>query len=511
VLFSKRVRIFIFAALAVVATLAVIVGIFLYRFQPIVLSFVRSALQERYNSQVELGDLRVSLFPTVRATGKDLVLHFQGHRDLPPLVRVKQFTIDAGVRGFFQTPKRITRVRLEGLEIHVPPKDVRRSSGPKKPRKFPFVLEELVADGARLEMTPKDPAKDPLVFEIHELTMNSVGIGTAMKFHAKLENPKPPGLIHSDGEFGPWDEQEPSDTHLAGKYTFRNADLGVFHGIAGTLSSDGDYKGELDTIEVHGTTETPNFSLSTADRPMPLHTEFQATVDGTNGNTVLHPVKARLGNSNFEVSGSIERGALEKHKTISLETKGHDAHIEDFLRLSVKSASPPMKGGLAFESKVVIPPGSTPVVTRLQLDGRFGLNGIRFISEDVQGKIASLSHHAQGDPKADDPNVTADFRGRFHLRDGQLALPDLEFQVPGADVKLAGKYALQSGELDFEGTARLHATISEMTTGVKRVLLKPLDPLFRHDGAGAVLPIRIGGTRGQPSFKLDIGKALHLP
>jgi hypothetical protein len=43
---------------------------------------------------------------------------------------------------------------------------------------------------------------------------------------------------------------------------------------------------------------------------------------------------------------------------------------------------------------------------------------------------------------------------------------------------------------------------------VKRIFLKPIDPLFRRDGAGAVLPIKIGGTRGDPSFKLDIGRVL---
>jgi hypothetical protein len=47
-----------------------------------------------------------------------------------------------------------------------------------------------------------------------------------------------------------------------------------------------------------------------------------------------------------------------------------------------------------------------------------------------------------------------------------------------------------------------------MTTGIKHVLLKPVDPLFRRDGSGTVLPIRIGGTRGTPSFKLELGQAL---
>jgi hypothetical protein len=43
---------------------------------------------------------------------------------------------------------------------------------------------------------------------------------------------------------------------------------------------------------------------------------------------------------------------------------------------------------------------------------------------------------------------------------------------------------------------------------LKHVLLKPVDPLFKRDGAGTVLPIRISGTRGSPSFKLDIGRVI---
>jgi hypothetical protein len=80
--------------------------------------------------------------------------------------------------------------------------------------------------------------------------------------------------------------------------------------------------------------------------------------------------------------------------------------------------------------------------------------------------------------------------------------------VPGAHVSLDGQYDLPSGRIDFTGTAKLDATISQMTTGWKHVLLKPVDPLFKRDGVGTVLPIRISGTRGSPSFQLDIGRVL---
>ena len=64
--------------------------------------------------------------------------------------------------------------------------------------------------------------------------------------------PKPPGQIHSVGSFGPWSADEPGDTPLAGDYTFDNADLGVFNGIAGILKSKGAFQGTLDTVNAHG-------------------------------------------------------------------------------------------------------------------------------------------------------------------------------------------------------------------------------------------------------------------
>jgi hypothetical protein len=91
---------------------------------------------------------------------------------------------------------------------------------------------------------------------------------------------------------------------------------------------------------------------------------------------------------------------------------------------------------------------------------------------------------------------------------GAITLPRLAFVIPGAQITLRGSYHVASGEIDMQGDAKLQATISQMTTGVKRIFLKPVDPLFRRDGAGAVLPIKIGGTRGDPSFKLDIGRVL---
>jgi hypothetical protein len=67
---------------------------------------------------------------------------------------------------------------------------------------------------------------------------------------------------------------------------------------------------------------------------------------------------------------------------------------------------------------------------------------------------------------------------------------------------------LLSQALDFHGTLHLQAKVSQTTTGIKSLLLKPIDPLFEREGAGTVLPIKITGTRGEPSFQIEIGKVL---
>ncbi len=505
---SRRTRIILWIALSILLVLSATVTILIVRFEPVARQYVLSALKERYKSDVELGNLQISLFPLVRATGDNLVLRVPGRKDLPPLIEIRRFVLEARFIGFFRYPKRIRQLKLEGLQIHIPPKSERSQSQGSSTPNIPFILEDITADGTTLQTLSSDPSKAPLTFQIRQLHLRTVGKNVPMNFQTVLENAKPSGLIHSTGRFGPWNQDDPGRTPLSGNYTFRDADLSVFKGINGILASDGTYRGELDRIEVNGITDTPDFSLDIADHPLRLRTSFAATVDGTNGNTELHPVRALLGDSAFEVSGSIARNAPGTHKEIDLKASAGKTGLDDFLRLAVKSSAPPMTGTIAFNSTVKIPPGDKPVVDRLQLDGHFTLSRIRFTSMDVQQKIASLSHHAKGEPKETGHDVTADFAGNFRLRNGSLALPQLAFQVPGADVNLHGRYALRSGELDFHGTAKLDAKISDMTTGFKSILLKAVDPLFARDGAGTVLPITIGGTRGSPSFHLDIGRVL---
>lgn len=514
----KILRALLWTVCVCVALGAALVMLLALRFQPAARQYFVTALAQRFNSEVDLGSLNISFFPEVRVTGDHLSLRLNARHDILPIIELERFELEADPVSFFRTPKRIRRVRLTGLKMHLPPRPVQPNAKTESlgtpstanalaPVVAPsFVLDEIDADGTLLEILPRDPKKKTLVFDLRSVTLRDLGPGQPMSFRVELNNPMPPGIVTTVGNFGPWNAARPVDTPVSGSYRFRNADLAVFKGITGILSSDGTYIGPLDRLEVKGTTDVPAFTLSSAGQPVPLRTTFQATVDGANGDTVLHPVHARIGSSEFDVTGSVERGAHEARKTIRLEARTNKSRLEDFLKLSVKGPQPPMTGALRFDTHIGIPPGITPVIERLELDGSFDLSGAKFTSPDVQEKIAALSHRAQGDPKDHSPDVTAEFSGNFHLRDAEMNLPDLKFNVPGAQISLAGTYGLRSSALDFKGTARLDATVSQMTTGIAHTLLRPLDPLFRRNGAGTVIPVIIKGTRGDPTFRFDFGR-----
>ncbi len=101
--------------------------------------------------------------------------------------------------------------------------------------------------------------------------------------------------------------------------------------------------------------------------------------------------------------------------------------------------------------------------------------------------------------------------GNFQLAGGVITLPELIYSVPGATIQLKGTYGVEGGALDFAGSAKLDATVSQMVGGVLGVLLKPADRFFKKDGAGTEVPIHISGTREDPKFGVDFERMRGKP
>ena len=514
---TTRRRVFkpVIIALGVPLLLAVISMICLWRFPPLSREWVVETLEKRYQCEVELKSFSASFFPAVSIAGEGLVLKRRDRANLPPLASIRKFSVSADWLGLLRQPRHFRQVRLEGLVMVIPPRQSQaqaRQSQPqaKKERQVsPFVLDEVFADAAMLSILPANLNKPPHVFEIHKLRMQSAGLGQPMSFQVTLTNPTPVGQIQSSGRFGPWNTDEPSLTPVSGNYTFSHADLSTIRGLGGTLSSHGSYGGVLSQIQVQGETDTPDFDLGISGNKLRLRTQFSAVVDGVDGDTLLQPVSAQLLGSTIVARGGVTQVAGRNGRIILLEVSAKPARLEDLLHLAVKSTTPSIVGAASVQAKFDLHPGEEEIAKRLKLDGSFRVQSGRFTNPEVEAKITSLSRRGQGKPRDEDfQNARFDMQGRFVLANSQVTFSSLSFGIPGATVQLQGTFGLLSQALDFHGTLRLQAKVSQTTTGIKSLLLKPIDPLFEREGAGTVLPIKITGTREEPSFRLEIGKAL---
>jgi len=473
-----------------------------------------ATLADRLDSKVELASFSVDTFPTVTIQGAGLVIRHQGRTDVPPLVTMDTFRIEGGIVGLLRRPRRFQSVTLGGLEINIPPggiepKRPEESPAPAASPRSPFIIDHLRADGAELRLIPRAEGKPPKVFAMRRLEVESLGVAEEMPFRAELTNPTPQGTIHTEGRFGPWQKRAPALTPLTGKYRFADADLSTIKGIGGMLQSTGEFAGKLGKIAVMGETRTPDFRVTISNQPVELTTRFQAVVDGTDGDTYLNDVHATFGRTSLHAQGAVTGKEGVKGRLVKLNVKIEEGRIEDLLRLSVKTERPPMIGDVALHAGFTLPPGEADVADRLELAGNFDVDG-RFTDRSVQEKLTGMSQRARGvatDGQVE--NVISGLGGRFALRNGVMRFSNLTFEVPGATVRLAGTYGLRSEELNFDGTLRMKATLSEAAGGgVKSFFLKAVDPFFRKRNAGAVLPIKVRGTRSDPKFGLDVVKAL---
>jgi hypothetical protein len=504
------------AALGLVVPLALVAAAVPWRSETLRKQIIE-ALSDRFDSDVALSDVTLRAFPRLHAEGGTLLIKQRGRTGVPPLIAIRTFKVDAGLIGVWR--RHVAHVEIVGLDISIPPREdgggpvgALDRIGPSSP-KTGVIIDTLDASDARLIVIPRGKAKAPETWKtwaIHTLTMHRVGIDESMPYQATLTNAVPPGEVQTAGDFGPWDRDDPGGTPLNGTFTFDNADLGVFKGVKGTLSSRGSFGGSLGWIDVNGETDTPNLAVDVGGHPFPLHATYHTIVDGTNGDTRLERIDATLVRSTLAARGAVldappGTGPGRKGRTVELHVDMPKARVEDVMTMAVRAPKPPMVGALKLTTTFLLPPGDADVVDRLKLNGRFDISQARFANYDVQGKIAELSQRAQGKrPDRERAQVASNFQGRFILERGVLTLSDLSFDVPGARVKLAGRYALAPETIDFKGDLLMSAKVSQTVSGFRSLLLKIVDPLFKGPGGGSSIPIVITGTRSDPRFGIDL-------
>ena len=496
-----------------VIVLATIGEVLVHRAAPILKGRVIETLSTRFNSRVEMDGFEVSLVKGLEVSGSGLRIFPEDEvvaaGATEPLIALGHFSFHANWTGLFAKPMHVGTVHVTGMAIHIPPKEMRAQApeGQRHLGQIRIVVDEIVFDDSKLVIGTLKPDKDPLDFEMSHIVMRNVGPDAPWNYDATLVNAIPTGDIHAKGTFGPWNNDSPGDSTVTGHYTFDHADLDTIKGIGGILSSVGEFTGKLNDITVDGTTETPDFSLDTANHAMPLHTKFRAIVDGTSGDTYLQPVDARLGESDFSCKGAVINVKGKGH-IIDLDVTVPNGRIQDFLQLGVKTTPVVMTGRLEMKTKLHIPPGKESVTRKIGLKGGFTLREIHFTNPDVEDKVDMLSLRAQGDPKDAKPgaeDVHSQMVGQFVMDNGNLTFSKLDYTLPGAEVLLTGEYTLDGDRFEFEGKMRTDAKVSQMVASKwKSILLKPVDPFFKKNGAGAEIPVKISGTKSAPKFGLDL-------
>lgn len=497
-------------SLKIAGLLAIVVvagGVALLMMQwPFKRDIIVDALQKKFFSTVELKAFHETYFPP-GCVAEGVSFRRNGDQGVRPIATIEKLSIQGAYWEFLSRPERVRRVTIEGLRMFVSAETERGGDAtqPSGGKQSAVIIDEIVADGAVVEFASDKRGARPLKFEIHELTLRSVADDRPMSFHVALLNPTPPGEIRTDGELGPLQPQNLGQTALSGSYEFQHADLSVFSGIAGTLSSSGKFNGMLEQIAIEGTTDAPDFQVTRSHHAVDLKTQFHGTVNGLDGEVSLPSVQAQFDRTSLVSRVDVAKKEASGGKTISLEAAETQGRIQDWLELLAHADRPALTGTMNFKAQVTVPPGKGGLIERVNLQGDFGIDDASFVRPATQKEIDNLSQVAQGEKENDDPaSVVENLKGHVALSHAVATFPDLSFSVPGAHAHVHGTYGVLTQHIDLHGSLQLESKLSKGEKGMKSVLIKSLEPLLKKKKAGEIVPIKVGGTFSHPSYGLDV-------
>lgn len=488
------------AAIVTAISLAITVALLAVlsaKYWPFAEKEVREDLAEATDSTVSVRTYHPTYFPP-GCTLEGVEFH-HGSRQFK-LITIDKLVVEGSYAGILR--RHVPRVTAAGAHVFIPPfgENIKFHSQHSK-----IVVDQLVANGTAVEFLSAKTQKKPLFFDIHEAVLRGVRWGGPLQYHLKFHNPNPPGEISVDGKFGAWADGHPQDTPLSGTYTFDHADLEVYGGIGGTLSSTGSFDGVFQHVNVSGRTETPDFVVTSGGHRHSLSTHFDAYVDAMHGDTFLNRVEARFGRTIILARGSIAGSRDRKGKATDLHLASRHGRIEDVLGLFITDPRSPMSGDLILSAHAQIPSGNEPFLERVRLDGKFGIDDGSF-KPDTQKDVDALSAGARGQNKEAPETALTDLKGAVGLADGVSHFADLDFGIPGAHARLHGTYNIVNHRIGLHGNMRVDTKISRTSSGFKALMLKLMDPIFRKKKEGEIVPVHILGTYEKPEFGLDIGQ-----
>jgi len=510
-----RRRLIAIVAIVLLATI-VLAGVVASHKWPFTHDAIIQALQEQTGGDVQIGSFQQMYLPKPGCVAENVTFRHSGDKAGQPFLTIQRLKIVGTYHGLLTN--HIALILADGLHVTVAPAPS-SAAGPPGPFNVGrltsgLTIGKVIADGAYIEFAPTPERKQALIFRIPKLVVHDLEDGKPLSFQASLQVPQPPIDLDAEGEFGPWNAGHGGESKANGAYTLKSLDLGTFHDIGGIVTSKGNFDGTLQRITVHGTADTPNFTVSTSGHKIHIAGEFNATVNGLNGDVDVDALRVHYGRTTIVGAGSVESKGGQDGKTATFELASRQARVQDLLWMFISESKPPMTGPIAFRSTATLPPGKAPFLNRVKLVGDFGISNGQYPDPNTQKNIDVLSARARGQAdKVEDTNeklgndsydpgqVLSNIKGHVVLSNAIAHLTDVSFEVPGALAKLSGTYKLTTEQVDLRGYMRLDSELSKATTGVKSVLLKVAKPFMKKGKHNAsVVAIQIGGTYHNPTY-----------
>jgi AsmA-like C-terminal region len=477
------------SAAAILVALAMAAAILLHHYWPFTESAVRDDLASATSANVRFGRFHDRYFPP-GCIAENVI--FERKNSSTPLITIRRLVIRSYLPGMLR--HHVSFMGAEGMQVRLAGSDFAK----KDPGGQQTTVDRLVADDAVLEL---GRGQQDRRFVFHKFTVRNLGGSGPIYFSAIFDNPTPAGLIRTSGQFGPWDSSHSENTAVSGEYALEHADLGVFGGIAGILSSSGRFRGTLNRIDIDGLTDTPQFEVTKTHHHLPLDTHFTASVNALNGDVVLHQVQAHFGQSNLTVKGTIARGPNGKRAAI-LDLHCERGRIEDAFYPFVHDPRSPITGGVAFSMKVTIPGGSQPFLERLDLASNFQIQHGQFTGEKTQHELNKIAE----EPGQKQPDQTlAHFAGSVAIHHGVAYFSSLSVEDQGASALFHGSYNLINERVNMYGKLKTATSLTKTTHGgISAVFAKVMEPFFKKRPHVNVVPVKIGGTYTRPRFGLNM-------
>jgi hypothetical protein len=474
---------------------------------------VKPLLESVFASKITIDHYHRIYFPHPGFVADGLTMRRNSAQNLPPIGTAEEMMVEGNWLDLLMLRARIRLVEVKGLHLVIPPVGSRANHEDFPPGSSAdfagpdTMVEKLHMRDAVLDILRNEGGR--YSFPIHELTLRNVHSGQAAAYVVDMQNAAPSGRIQAHGSFGPITPSNLGGTPLDGVFQFSAANLGEIGELKGTLSAQGHFTGRLAEVEATATTDTPNFAVSHGT-PVDVAGSVQATINGLNGDVVLHTIELKTGATVVDAGGWV----MGSPQVAEIDMEVAKGRAEDLLRPFVHE-QPAVVGVVWLKAHARVAPGGGGVkfLQRLAVDGGLSVPAERMTDHAAEQSLTAFSARAQGagDDKGEAGNpdtaaadVVSSLAGQVKVRNGVVSSDRLTFHVPGASADLKGTYALHGGAVHLTGEMKMDADISHAATGFKSALLKPLDPFFKRKQAGAVVAVAVTGTPGEYKVGQDI-------